>query len=182
MDLVDIIETKKFLGQEFLTWLLFLSWVQNGVVGADSDDHSDIMLTFVGQTILEDSEGNEKVTCKNVVNNCLDVPEVMTALRFGKKVQQAKVTLNTKGVEFTFTITADLLEFKAVKLPAIAQLPEFTKDEQECEGYILETVYLVELLRSTVRQLLIEFILLRVSDSWPEEKKRISAWIESSAN
>ncbi len=172
MDLVDIIAEKKFLGQEFLTWL----WWKGENSGCEIATRGDsVSVVFDGNILLEDSQGEDKVNCSGKV----EMPEAMTGLRYGKKIQQAKLRIGVADLEFVVTLTADLLEFKAVKLPKTIVTVEAGEGEEE--GLILERIYLFETLRNAVHDLFHTFVRIRVSPEWGAEQDRIAQWIEDSA-
>jgi hypothetical protein len=171
MDLVDIIVEKKFFGQEFLTWL-FWKASTGGVV---TTEEGDVQVAFENKLLLTDAEGKEKVACAGQ----MDMPEAMEALRFGKKVQMAQLRLTTADQEFSLAITADLLEFKGVKLPKTAPLAELPGEEQEAEGFILERVYLFRELRDRVHDLLQAFTVVRAGDGWSTELTGIREWVKA---
>jgi hypothetical protein len=66
MDLVDIISGKKFLGQEFLTWLWYKSEERGGAVMLPGI--GDIQVVFEKHMLLESGAGEslEKLICKGL--------------------------------------------------------------------------------------------------------------------
>jgi len=63
MDLVDLIVEKRFLGQEFLTWLWWKSEERGGSI--DIPGSGDITVVFEKHMLLESGEGEstEKIVC-----------------------------------------------------------------------------------------------------------------------
>jgi recombination associated protein RdgC len=55
MDLVDIISEKKFLGQEFLTWLWYKSEERGGAILLPEE--GDILVVFEKHMLLESGDG-----------------------------------------------------------------------------------------------------------------------------
>ena len=66
MDLVDLIQEKRFLGQEFLAWLWYKSEERGGSV--ELPGIGDVMVVFEKHMLLEFGEGesNEKVICRGL--------------------------------------------------------------------------------------------------------------------
>ena len=58
MDLVDLITEKRFLGQEFLTWLWYKSEECGGAVAVPG--RGDVSVTFEKHMLLEYGEGQEQ--------------------------------------------------------------------------------------------------------------------------
>ncbi len=66
MDLVDLIQEKRFLGQEFLAWLWYKSEERGGSV--EVPGRGDVLVVFEKHMLLEYGEGeaNEKVICRGL--------------------------------------------------------------------------------------------------------------------
>ena len=111
MDLVDLIQEKRFLGQEFLAWLWYKSEERGGVV--DVPGIGDVLVVFEKHMLLEFGEGeaSEKVICRGLQT---ELQEPRTGLMMGKKLEQARIHLVRGEYEWHFTLTAALLEFRNV--------------------------------------------------------------------
>ena len=114
MDLVDIIAEKRFLGQEFLTWLWFKSEERGGAV--DIPGIGDVIVVFEKHMLLEYGEGDahEKVICQGLQT---ELTEARTGLKMGKKLEQARILLGRGEYEWNFTVKASMFDFKSVKTP-----------------------------------------------------------------
>lgn len=171
MDLVDIAVEKKFLGQEFLTWLWWASDTEGGV----HTDVGTIAVEFNGRLQLEDAEGTEKVTCVGEA----ELPEALTGLVFSKKIQQARITLTAEeDLVFSLALTGDLFEYKSVKLPKTVPAAGGDSEEEASEA-ILERVYLFKKLRDVVHALFKAFLTVRLSDEWASTRQEIRDWSRS---
>lgn len=177
MDLVDLIQEKRFLGQEFLTWLWWKSEERGGSV--EIDGFGDILVVFEKHMLLEFGEGetNEKLICTGLQT---ELQEARTGLRMGKKLEQARIQLTKGDYEFNFTLAAALMEFRNVKLPKTAQSEEGASDTpEETEGMILERVFLFEELINTVNELFRMFLERRVNPGWSEELGVVREWVSA---
>jgi recombination associated protein RdgC len=178
MDLVDIIAEKKFVGQEFLTWLWWKSEERGGSISLE--DQGDISVVFEKHMLLEYGEGqeNEKVICRGLQT---ELKEARTGISIGKKLEQARIRLEQNELEWSFTLAAGLMEFRNVRLPKTAGNDEFADDRQkETEGLTLERIFLFEELIRIVNCLFKVFLDIRVSSHWQEEILKIRGWIENS--
>ncbi len=173
MDLVDLIAEKRYLGQEFLTWLWWKSEERGGLVALPEE--GDIVVVFEKHMLLEFGEGesNEKLICKGLQT---ELQEARTGLVMGKKLEQARIQLVQNDYEWNFTLAAALMEFRNVKLPKTAD-SEDPNDHEEREGMLLERIYLFEELVRVVLALFKVFLKLRVSGAWQEELKNVRAWV-----
>lgn len=177
MDLVDIIAEKRFVGQEFLTWLWWKSEERGGSIALP--EQGDITVVFEKHMLLEYGEGetNEKLICSGLQT---ELQEARTGLRMGKKLEQARIQLMHGQYEYNFTLAAALMEFRNVKLPKTAETEtDAGANPEETEGMILERIYLFEELIRVVNSLFKLFLQTRVSDRWMEELATIRNWVNS---
>ncbi len=178
MDLVDLIEEKRFLGQEFLTWLWWKSEERGGSILLPG--HGDIIVVFEKHMLLEYGEGesSEKLICSGLQT---ELQEARTGLLMGKKLEQARIQLVQAEREWNFTLAAAMMEFRNVKLPKTAgsEVDSSGKPE-EMEGIILERIYLFEELVRLVNELFLVFLQVRVMDDWKDEITKIRSWVSNS--
>ena len=177
MDLVDLIQEKRFLGQEFLAWLWFKSEERGGNV--ELPGTGDILVVFEKHMLLEYGEGvdSEKLICRGLQT---ELKEARAGLALGKKPEQARVRLARGDYEFSVTLTAATMEFRSVRLPKTAGA-EDGDDSDSLEGQILERIGLFEELTALVNELFRMFINIRGSSRWPEELVKIRSWVNSRA-
>lgn len=177
MDLVDLIAEKRFVGQEFLTWLWYKSEERGGLVAIP--EKGDIVVVFEKHMLLEYGEGesNEKCICSGLQS---ELQEARTGLKMGKKLEQARIQLIVGDYEYNFTLAAALLEFRNVKLPKTAGSEEGKSDNaEETEGMILERIFLFEELVKVVNELLRIFLEVRTGEGWREELVKIREWVDT---
>ena len=178
MDLVDLIVEKRFLGQEFLTWLWWKSEERGGSV--DLPGEGDITVVFEKHMLLESGEGEsmEKIVCTGLQ---AELQEARTGLRMGKKLEQARIILGHRDYEYSFTLAAALMEFRNVRLPKTEATENDKSDNpEEVEGMILERVYLFEELIKLVNGLFKMFLNVRLNEEWREELQKIKSWVAKS--
>ncbi len=180
MDLVDLIIEKRFLGQEFLTWLWWKSEERGGSV--DLTGEGDITVVFEKHMLLESGEGEsiEKIVCTGLQ---AELQEARTGLRMGKKLEQARIVINHNSYEYSFTLAAGLMEFRNVRLPKTENSESDTGDNpEEVEGMVLERIYLFEELIKLVNGLFKMFLDVRLSGAWQDELLRVRAWVARPAD
>lgn len=179
MDLVDLIQEKKFLGQEFLAWLWYKSEERGGSV--DVPGRGDVLVVFEKHMLLEYGEGeaSEKVICRGLQT---ELKEARAGLGLAKKPEQARVRLAWGEYEFNVTLTAAVFEFRSIRLPKTAGADEDDGRAESLEGRLLERIALFEQLTRLVDDLFRMFINIRASQLWNEELVKIRAWIEAGAH
>ena len=158
MDLIDLIETRRFLGNEFLMWLWFKSETHDGLL--EVGEHGTVEVIFDDSLVLEAYLAEtERNTLKG--GSPAYSPEAKTALRHGKRVSRAKIRVIKDGREWVFTLKAEGMDLSSVNIPAVLSRKE---DEK-----FYERMYLVEELEEIVDDLYQEFILLRLHEGWHEK-------------
>lgn len=174
MDLVDLIAEKRFLGQEFLTWLWWKSEERGGVVALPGE--GDIVVVFEKHMLLEYGEGdsNESLICRGLQT---ELQEARTGLVMGKKLEQARIQLVYNEYEWNFTMAAALMEFRNVKLPKTGGESGNSDNPEEREGMVLERIFLFEELIRVMLELFRVFLQLRVSAEWREELLKVREWV-----
>lgn len=180
MDLVELIEEKRFLGQEFLTWLWSKSEERGGSIALPN--RGDVQVVFEKHMLLESGQGesSEKLICSGLQTELL---EARTGLRIGKKLEQARIQLIQDTYEYNFTLAAAMMEFRSVRLPKTAGSEgEGADNPEETEGMMLERIYLFEELVRIVNDLFRLFLFVRISDDWPKEVQRINSWINKASS
>jgi recombination associated protein RdgC len=179
MDLVDLIVEKRFLGQEFLTWLWWKSEERGGSV--ELPGQGDITVVFEKHMLLESGEGEstEKIVCTGLQ---AELQEARTGLRMGKKLEQARIVIGHNDYEYSFTLAAALMEFRNVRLPKTDTTENDKSDSpEEIEGMILERIYLFEELIKLVNTLFKMFLDVRLSQAWQEELLKVRSWVAKTA-
>jgi len=151
---------------EFLTWLWFKA--EKGTTSP-----TDLQVSIVRRVILESGAGEyvENVICQG---RHAELREGKEALRQGKKVVEARISLCRDACEFEFTLRANGFQFQTVKLPA----PEVETEEGELgiEGQLLERIFLIEKAVDSMELLEAMFMERRWSDEWPDEVKEMERW------
>ena len=176
MDLVDLITEKRFLGQEFLTWLWYKSEERGSTIFLPSSGE-DIQLVFEKHILLEYGEGEttEKVICQGLQ---AELREARTGLAMGKKLEQARLQLVRGEYEWHLSLKGSLLEFKNVKPPKTMAASEESNDPDATEGRIIDRIGLMETVVRTFDELFRMFLQIRISPEWSEEVAQVHEWIE----
>lgn len=157
-DLVDRIETTRFIGSEFLVWLWFKTELFEGEL--KRPDGSDLSVWLDSELVLQSAtDAQERIRFNGVAPSATD--EAKLALRYDKVPVRAKVSLGYDAKEFSFVYDAVSFSFGSVKLPALITQPG---DER-----FQERVHLLELLDTLWNELYAEFLGLRLSAVWENE-------------
>ncbi len=161
------------LGREFLTWLWYKSEERAGTIALDHRE--EVELAFIRRVVLEGGEGDyaETVVCHGLN---AELKEGREALRRGKKIREARLSLRQDADTWEFTFKADRFRFQSMKLPADAEEETGMKDEA---GRLLERIHLAERAVSVMERLFALFFAVRRTPAWTaEEIPRMMRWLE----
>jgi recombination associated protein RdgC len=176
MDLVDLMVAKRFLGQEFLTWLWYKSEERGGPIFLEKAG-TDIVVVFEKHILLESGEGEsyEKLICQGLQT---ELQEARTGLAMGKKIEQARIMLTRDDHEFHFSLKASLFEFRSVRLPKTLTGSDEGDDTDAVEGRLLDRIGLYQIPMRTIDELFTMFLKIRVGAEWPKELAKLRNWIK----
>lgn len=171
MDLIDLINSRRFLGSEFLTWLWYRVDCFDGLLDVEGIGELnrvevifDDQLTldaYVAETQRNDLKGGAPAYS----------PEALTALRQGKRPIKAKLRVIKEGREWAFTFKAETFDLASVKVPAL-----LTKEVAE---QFYERMYLLEELEEIMHALYRDFLAARLGDKWENQfVGAMQSWIE----
>jgi recombination associated protein RdgC len=173
VDLLELIEQKRFFGEEFLTWLWFHSEVNSGLV--ELPQYGAVEVWFEDRVALESGTGNtkQKVTCQG---KDLELREARTAVREGKKVSAARIRLAAAEREWHLTLKAEGLELSGVRLPKTLD-PE-DEEAEGVAGRMLERVAVTRDLVQILDALYARFLEHRLTPAWDRDVlPRIKRWL-----
>jgi recombination associated protein RdgC len=176
MDLLDLINEKRFLGQEYLTWLWFISETSPEI----DIDGNTVQLAFDYNMQLECGQGEacKRITCKgNTAPGANEKTEAKMAIGLGKKIEQAKILLSINEAEFWLTSNGRLLSLTGVKMPRVVYTDDGGDEALEREGMTLERISLITFLTRTMDSIFRKFLMLRTDQkAWVSEVKKIREW------
>jgi hypothetical protein len=163
MDLVDLIEKRRFVGREFLVWL----WFESELFETRFDLKGIGPLEVVLESQITLVQEKEQSQLKGAMPS--SQPEAREALRQGKMPTRARVRITRGELAWAFLFNADGLATSAVKIPAVI------KNEEDEQFY--ERMYLVEELETLLGTFYAEFMSLRLSEAWDAQiVPAIRAW------
>lgn len=172
MDMVSLVQDKKFLGREFLSWLWFQSDSNLGTVALDDSQNVEIWIDNKITLESEDQENVERVICHGENSEMLEARE---ALSQGKKVSQARFKLSLNEAEWYFTLDDCWLNFRTCKTPKV-----MLDKKEDPEGLFFEKTLLLQEVVRIIEQLFSQFIKIRISPEWTTKHlPAIRNWIQS---
>jgi len=143
-----------FLGREFLTWLL---WRTERGEGTFKDEDGEFTVAFGGRARLQ-GVGSDVTDAVLKGRSPAYGIEVRAALGAGRTLREAELRLARGDREFQFTILAETLDLKSVKLPG-----RLTDEEDD---RLTERMTLLEELENKIKAMYLEFIKERTRPVW----------------
>lgn len=165
----------KFLGDEFLTWLWFV--IDNHPEELMKADKQLLALEIGNRIVLENRRRDslEKITIKG---DQAGLEEGLLALKKGALVTELNLVYRQADKQWQFTVKGESLNISNLKIPDIAR-PETKED---IEGYILEKIYLYQIILDFIETAYNRFIKLRVSKAWSQTiVGSIKQWLADSS-
>lgn len=158
MDLVDRIETTRFLGSEFLLWL----WFAGDVTGGKHEigDRDVVEVSLESQLKLIDPlSARESIAMRG--EDPFGSPEADQALKNGKL--PAKVFLRVKQGEneWLASLSGPQFALSGIKLPALLN--------EAADEPLFERLRLLEQFDDMLHELYRQFLTVRLSPSWSSE-------------
>jgi hypothetical protein len=169
MDLVDRIETTRFLGGEFLLWLWFSRDVTGGEIHIKG--RGTLVVSLETQLALADPVADrERVAIRGA--DPFGSPEASEALVAGKLPRKVGLRIVFEQNEWVATLDASTLALAGVKLPAGSGQTE--------EEIFYERVQRLEEIHELVQALYAHFMGVRLSPSWESEvAPALRSWVGS---
>lgn len=166
MDIINRINSTRYLGREFLTWLWFRSSLQNGIFEM-SDGPLEVW--FDAKLTLE-AGGDVKESNVVKAENPTETSEAHAALLTGKLVSDARLRLVSGQKQWTISVKGDTLALSGIKIPALLS--------REDDDQLYERFMLIEEIEDTIAGLYQQFMELRLDDdAWRPEIQAIRAWV-----
>ena len=158
MDLVDRIETTRFLGNEFLLWLWFAEDVTGGK--HEAGDSGVVEVSLETQLKLTDPlSARESISMRG--DDPFGSAEADQALRSGKLPAKVLLRLKQGETEWLATLTGPSLALSGIKLPALLN--------EAADEPLFERMRLLEQLDELIHELYRQFLAVRLSASWASE-------------
>ncbi len=169
MDLVDRIETTRFLGGEFLLWLWFCRDVCGGEVRIKGRGALDV--TLESQLALSDPIAEREKVAIRGADPCGSA-EAAQALTAGKLPRKVGLRIVHEQSEWVMTLDCHTLALSGVRLPAISS--------QDAHEIFLERMRLLERIHELVHALYGHFLGVRLSPAWQSElAPALRRWVSS---
>lgn len=162
---------RNFLGREFLTWLWFKSETQNHKI--KTKNLGEFQLFIDNKIILSSASGSVRENSLKG-NSPAYAREASAALSSGKLLSEAKFILQNQELHWSFSISADDLSLRTIRLPNVAK--ETSKE------HFTQRIAYGRMLNDIIDELYKEYMDLRLTNKFKEEANLIREWLEAKIN
>ncbi len=162
---------RNFLGREFLTWLWFKSESQNHKIKLK--DLGEFQLFIDNKIVLSSASGSVRENSLKGGSPAY-AQEATAALSAGKMLQEAKFILQNHELHWSFSISAEDLSLKSIRLPNV------TKDTSK--EHFAQRIAYGRMLNDIIDELYKEYMDLRLTDRFKQEAELIQEWLMNKIN
>ena len=161
-------KSRAFVGREFLTWVWFVTESQGHILRFE--DIGEWRM-FVDDKIVLVSQGGSALENTLKGGSPAFATEAKISLLSGKLLQEARFVLQQEDRLWSFTLRADDLSFRGLRLPAL--------QEPDPAAHLSLRLRYTQQLVDVVQALFRQFMELRTQESFRDEIVKMSHWLES---
>ena len=163
---------RRYLGREFLTWLLYYADEQNGDGHFEDEEGNPFQIKPGGRVLLKAlGEGSGEISAKGAAP--AQMADVRYAIAGGLSVREAELLIIVADRTWQATLNAESFDLKRVKVPDL-----LGETDRECA---VERLELLEQLDALLQLAYSAFLRVRLQPSWDEvEVARLKAWLARS--
>lgn len=167
-------EDRRFLGREFLTWLLYHADEENGG-GEFRDEEDQAFRVQVGERVVLEALGDGQGLSESMARGAApaQTADVRYAIAGGLTVREAELFLLRGDRVWQFSLTAEMFDVKRAKVPDLLSEEEAERATERLE--LLDDLY--GMLRAAYGTFLAE----RLRPAWDTDTMpRLRAWLARS--
>jgi len=178
---LDLIRSNRWLGWDFLLWLMYRTMnetAQFRVCRPGLSADGETFTAYLDDRLVLASAGDNGVQKITVAGPQDQFSEVLTALHFGKLINEAILHLELGDEAWRLTLKGETFTFGAFKAPKVKEEKDATVDgTSEREALFFERMYLLETGLQLFDSLFAAFLGIRLGGGWQGEMRKIAAWL-----
>jgi hypothetical protein len=179
---LDLIRCNRWLGEDFLLWLLYRTMQESGeyrVTRPGIAVEGEGFVAYLNDRLVLVATAGETVQKITVAGPQDHFSEVRTALRNGKTIVDATLYLERGEDIWRLTLRGELFHFASLRGPAVRIERDNTVNElDERESVFHERMHILGVGLQLFDSLYGTFLNLRLSGNWSTEEEKISRWLE----
>jgi len=174
-DFLSVVEAKRFLGREFLTWLLYRVEEDGGRLTIGDDV---VEMTLGDRVVMqEQGERNARLT---LVDEGDMRPELGAGLRRGKLIDHARIAVTRGERRWELSLDGGMLTYDSLRCPKLGDRDAALADDKRAlfENDLFLRLADVEEVVGFIDGLFASFCELRASGRWESETlPALRAWV-----
>lgn len=180
--LLELIRDNRWLGEDFLLWLLFgtVSGAGEYCVSASGPAaQGEGFVAYLNDRMVLQG-GGEGLVQKMTLSGPQDrYGEVRAALLGGKRLREGVITLERQERLWRLNLKGETFAFASFKAPPVRlERDDLTDPVREREALFFERMHLLAEGEQLFSSLFIDFLVLRLSAGWQEREARIATWLQ----
>lgn len=160
--------TDVMLGQEFLTWLWFVS--ETNPMNFEDTQGKIFSVCMEQRIVVQGGEGASLETA-TVVGALSPLREARLGLQTGKKVTRALLHFEKDELSWQLVLKAEDFSFSSFHTPKV------DLESDEPDAIFFEKIYLIETCLHFLDVCYKKFLTIRLSNAWDIERQHIGQWI-----
>jgi hypothetical protein len=174
-DFLSVVQSKRFLGREFLTWLVHRA--EEGEARVEDDGETTEVQLGDRAVLAGGADGRARLT---VVGEGDVGAEIGAGLRRGKLLDRARLVLVRGERRWELLLDGGMLAYEAVRCPALGDRDGGAGDRRAAfENDLFLRLADVEEAVGVLDRLFAEFCALRASSAWHERTlPALRRWVE----
>ncbi len=163
---LEVVESKRFLGREFLTWLIGRLEEEGGRI----EIAGDILELALGDKVMLDSGGDPAARLSLVDEGDLR-PELGAGLRRGKLLDRARISITRGERRWELTLDGGLLTYDSLRCPPLGDRDPGLQDDRRAafENDLFLRLADIEDAVGVIDWLFAAFCKTRASRAWEDD-------------
>lgn len=172
---LQVVESKRFLGREFLTWLIGRLEDEGGRIEIEGD----LLDLALGDRVILDSGGDPAARLSLVDEGDLR-PELGAGLRRGKLLDKARISITRGERRWELTLDGGMLTYDSLRCPPLGDRDPGLADDRRAafENDLFLRLADIEDAVGVIDWLFAAFCKVRASSSWADAAlPSLQAWV-----
>ncbi len=161
---LSVVEEKRFLGREFLTWLVGRLEEEGGRIEIDGEY---VELALGNRVVLE--QGGDPGAQLSIVDEGDIRPELGAGLRRGKLLDRARLSITRGERRWELTLDGGLLTYDSLRCPKLGERDQTDHPRAAFENDLFLRLADIEDAVGVLDRLFAEFCLTRASKTWADD-------------
>ena len=176
-DFLAVVESKRFLGREFLTWLVYVLEEHGGRLERDGE----AIELVLGDRVVLAGTGADKPRLTVAGTGDLR-PEIGAGLRRGKLLDQAKIAIVRGERRWELSLDGGMLTYDGLRCPSLGERAAGSRSDPRdaFENDLFLRIADLEEALGVLDHLYAEFCRLRGTATWSQQTlPALRAWVEA---